>query len=193
MSRYWVLKTRDDGDIDPATREFREHWRDFQVERVVAIGWEPSLGLRRRSHSLESITSEEWVEDLVTYTYTDRADEDRVARARTACSKIRKFVNEMSAGDGVFLCQGYAGNRDRDVRVYGFAKIREPAYYDAHSTWWHIKRQACIWAVEHEVPVVSLRETLKKSSLTHAVHEISETSFHQVCSLLDFSYTATNG
>ena len=98
----------------------------------------------------------------------------------------------MSEGDEVFLCQGYAGNQEKDVHVYGFAKVKGPAYYDEHSMWWYIKRQADVWEVQHrQVPVVSLRNTLNKGSLTHAIHEISEISFHEVCILLGFSYSVT--
>ncbi len=191
MSRYWVLKTTDDGDIDPTTGEAREHWEDFQRERVIAIGWAPSPELQRKRNNLDDITRAEWIRDLFAYTYTDGTSEDRERRARNACPKILKFINEMSTGDGVFLCQGYAGNQGKDVHTYGFAKIKDRTSCDGHSTWWYIKRQAYVWEREDEVPVAILREVLGKGALRQVVHEISEISFYEVCRLLGFSYPDT--
>lgn len=191
MPRYWVLKTTDDGDIDPATGEAREHWGEFLNKQVVAIGWKPSPELHQRKRNPTKITPEEWLEDLTSHTYANYKNRD--ARARNARPKILKFIHEMSADNGVFLCRGYNATQDKDVHVYGFAKIKGQACYDEGLTRWPIQRQASVWEVEREVSVVSLREMLAKSALTQTIHEISETSFRTMCRLLDFSYPYTSG
>ena len=184
MRRYWVIKTRDDGDIDTSTGEPREHWQNFVHEGVVALGWRLSEQIRRRNTNLENITFAELKDDLL------ETSCDTIAQAIQAAPKILKFIREMSVGDGILLCRGYAANMQTDVHIYGFAKVKGRAWYDSNTSWWPLKRGADIWPRAAEIPKPQFAEMLDKGSLLHAIHEVSEEGFRRVCRRLNFTFPA---
>lgn len=181
MTKYWALKTRE--DKDPERGIYVEHWPEFKRKRLVAIGWELSPDLRKSKPNLESITCDDLVEDLKGTSYqegTPRADR----QAKIAANTIWKFINEVSIGDKVLLCQGYAANQKKDVYVYGFAQVEALANYDENPHCWNLKREAKIEEpfIETEVPKQLLVELLKKGSLLKTLQEIKikESDFEQL-------------
>jgi len=185
MVRYWVLKTRDDGDIDPQTGEPRDHWTDFLREHVVAIGWPLSGRLRQQSPNLVDVTSQELVSDLLAAFYTTGPVTERTNRAKRAARTILNFIREMNRGDRILLCRGYTTKQERHVHVYGCAEVESPAWLDDNSSWWLLKRRANIRSTECNVPKPRLAQILAKGSLCRALHEIEESSFHEIRRWLD--------
>lgn len=185
MVRYWVLKTRDDGDIDPQTGEPRDHWTDFLGEHVVAIGWTLGGRLRQRRSNLVDVTFQELVSDLLEASYTTGPVIKRTNRARKAARTTLNFIREMNRGDKILLCQGYVPRQERQVHVYGWAEVESPAWLDDDSSWWLLKRRANIQSRECNVPKPRLAQILAKGSLRQTLHEIDGSSFHEVCRWLD--------
>lgn len=184
MTKYWVLKTREDRE-DPETGRtiMIEQWPNFRSEGVIAIGWKLSPELRHGKTNLEDINSDELVEDLMWTSYAG----DR-PRAIHAAPKILKFIKEMSLGDKILLCQGYAPKQEKDVHIYGLARVRSTAWYDNKSSWWKVKRKADICSLESEIPKARLQQILQRRALREIVYQISESSFQQVCEWLSISF-----
>jgi hypothetical protein len=185
MIRYWVLKTRDDSDIDPHTGAPRDHWTNFLREEVVAVGWALSGRLRQRKPNLVDVTFQELVSDLLVTSYTTGPIVKRTNQAKTAARTILNFIREMNRGDKILLCQGYVANQERDVHVYGRAEIESPAWLDDTSSWWVVKRRANIQPKECDVPKSRLAQILARGSLRQTLHEIDGNSFHEACRWLD--------
>lgn len=185
MVRYWVLKTRDDGDIAPQTREPRDHWTNFLREHVVAIGWTLSGRLRQWRPNLLDVTFQELGSDLLVTSYTTGPVIERTNRAKKAARTILNFIAEVNRGDKILLCQGYAPNQEKHVHVYGFAEVESPAWPDDNSDWWLLKRRANIQSRECNVPKRRLAQILAKGSLRQTLHEIEGSSFHEACRYLD--------
>ena len=185
MIKYWVLKTRDDGDIAPQTGEPRDYWTNFLREHVIAIGWTLSRRLRQQRPNLVDITFQDLVSDLLVTSYTAGPVIERTNRAKKAARTIMDFIRKMNRGDKILLCRGYAPNQGKPVHVYGCAEVESPAWPDDNSSWWLLKRQANIRSRECDVPKLQLAQILAKGSLRQTLHEIEGSSFQEVCTWLD--------
>lgn len=180
MRKYWALKTRE--DIDPEHGDYHPCWENFKSEGVIAIGWKLSPEFHKSRSILEDVAFDDLVKDLKSTSYHERTPRaDR--QAKIAANTILKFTNEVSVGDRVLLCQGYAANQRKDVYIYGFAQVDGPTKYDEDSDWWSFKRKAKIgFIIEAEVTKGFLAEILKKGSLRQTLHkiDIDESGFDQL-------------
>ena len=114
--------------------------------------------------------------------YLGKTIQDKRAHKRNART-ICKFIKGMNCGDRVLLSRGYAPNtrNNRDVRIYGHARIEGSFWYDETSKWqMMMKRKAKIIPIEKTISKGDLVRILNKGSLMQTIHEIDEDSFDQV-------------
>jgi len=174
--KYWALKTKEDlGN----RRDFEEHWDNFKVNKVIAIGWE-RIDVTPDRVSLRDIASA----IKKAYRSSDKA-------ASTQASIIKKFVN-ISEGDEVLLCGGYAPNQTtKKVHLYGVATVTGPFEdHDSEGWSWRFRHEAKIEPfgpngkdVLKEFLVQRLQSAKTKKplkSLLQTLHEISQEGFERV-------------
>ena len=185
MIRYWVLKTvgnavgRDEEIIYGASEE--DMWHHFKREDAIALGWKMSHGLAKRINNMDEEACKEALADDIEKTYFHKTKQSEQAH-KTNASTICKFIKRMNCGDRVLLSRGYAANtkNDKNVLIYGHARIKGSFWYDETSTWWKMKRKAEIFPIEKTISKGDLARILNKGSLMRTIHEIDEDSFNQV-------------
>jgi len=165
--KYWVLKTRETWN----RQGFTDHWDDFMAESVIAIGWE-KIDVAPDKASMDEIVA------AIKKAYGGR-DKSTTTNART----IQKFVS-ISQGDKVLLCQGYAPNQVKKVRLYGTALVTGPFEdHDSEKWRWRFRHKAKIEPFglnRKDVPKEFLVRRLQKKSLLQTLHEISKKGFERV-------------
>jgi predicted HNH restriction endonuclease len=133
--QYWVIKTTEGG------RQDRDHWKEFQTEKVIAVGWEYI-----QDDPTKFSGDQEFFEHLA-------SKHDRNAKLKRDASNVYKFATELQIGDIVIICRGYAPNQKKDVYLYGFAQIAGEYFRDEGSKWWKNKIKADIKTIERDIPL----------------------------------------
>lgn len=136
--RYWVIKTTEGGHRD------RDHWKEFQTEKVIAVGWKNIQDDPTKFSSLQKF------EEHLASKY-DRNVE--LKKLKQDASNVYKFATELQIGDIVIICRGYAGNQEKDVYLYGFAQVAGKFFRDLDSEWWKNKIKAEIIIIERDIPL----------------------------------------
>ena len=184
MIHYWVLKTvgnavgRDGRIIYGASEDM---WPHFKGEGVIALGWKMSHDMAKRINDMDEKACKEALADDLSRAYLGETAQSPQAHKKNA-GTICKFIKGMDCDDRVLLSRGYAANtgNNRDVRIYGHARIKGSFWYDETSKWWKIKRKAEIFPIEKAISKGDLARILNKGSLMQTIHEIDEDSFDQV-------------
>ena len=172
--KYWALKTRESWN----RQDFTDHWNDFKTESVIAIGWEKADVSPDRASKDELIAAIKKA-----YGGSDKS-------ADTSATTIQKFVS-ISPGDKILVCQGYAPNQVKKVRLYGTALVTGPFEdHDSEEWQWRFRHEAEIEpfrpngkAVPKEFLVQRLQSAKTKKplkSLLQTLHEISKQGFERV-------------
>ena len=108
-SQCWLIKTTEGGP------GYRDHWDDFQSEKVVAVGWQAIKHDPAQFETLEHYQSR--------------------IKSKYAASIIYKFAHDWQEGDTAIICTGFAANQRKDVYLYGIANIGK-YYFEKSSSWW---------------------------------------------------------
>ena len=174
--KYWALKTRQTGK----RRDFiADHWDKFKGERVIAIGWEEIDISPNRDTSPDKLIAA-----------IKKAYGGKDKSAATNAATIRKFVS-ISQGDKVLLCQGYAPNQVKKVRLYGTALVTGPFKDRSSEEWqWRFRHEAKVKPfgpngeyVPKEFLVQRLQSAKTKKpleALRQTLHEITKEGFERV-------------
>jgi len=165
--KYWALKTRESWN----RQDFTDHWNDFKTESVIAIGWEKA-DVSPDKASLDEIATA----IKKAYGGTDKA-------AITNATTIQKFVN-ISPGDKILVCRGYAPNQHKEVLLYGIATVTGSFEDCTSQSWrWRFRHEAEIKPFGQNgkpVPKKFLVQRLRKKALLQTLHEITKEGFESV-------------
>ena len=167
---YWILKTT-------AGSHGESQWRDFIEEGVVAIGWTDIVAVMGDEQGLapHEYTRENLHAAAVRWTGND----NRLGDPNHAAKMIDWFTSRLSDGDRIIVCRGFASRQRADVHLYGLAVVDGDAFDDVTSTWWRLKRPAVLDPMEIDLPKETFVSTLRKESLLHTIHQISEQAYQR--------------
>ncbi len=172
--KFWALKTKEDlGN----RRDFEDHWDNFNANKRIAIGWE----------RIDAAPDRVSLRDIAAAIQKAYRSSDKAAIIQAGI--IKKFVN-ISEGDKVLLCGGYAPNQTaKKVHLYGVATVTGPFEDRDSESWrWRFRRKAQIKPFGQngkDVPKKFLVQRLKRGSLLQTIHEISKEGFERVVKDLD--------
>ena len=157
--RYWALKSTSGGTGE-------QHWGSFLAENVIAVGW-TDIPVN------PSKVSDAELRDAIRATY---GDDD----ANGAAIRIRKFV-DLKVDDIVVVCRGYAPNQEKDVHIYGLARVTGPFRDDRRTKWeWRFKHDAVIQVIDMFLPKETVVSALGKQSLMQTIHELEPAAFERL-------------
>lgn len=159
---FWVLKT-----TNPSSGE--DHWKDFQAEGVIAIGWE------NIDVDPAKVTKEELWRAL--------REAYRGIKDRKVPAKIKDFIG-IDVNDLVLICRGYIAKSDKPVHIYGVARVTSKFISDRSSSWWKFKHKAIIQTIDQPVPKSLIVSCLKKQQLIETIHKINVNSFERLSARL---------
>ena len=165
---YWALKTRESKNNRQDMSE--DHWKDFVENNVIAIGWEKlriSPDKASRNDLFNALKRK--------YKYSDK-------QAFIAADIVQKFVN-LAKGDKVLICQGYTAKQNKNVYLYGTAKVTGPFINNITSNWWHYQHKAEIQRfrkTRREIPKKLLANKLSKGSLLLTLQKITKEGYESV-------------
>lgn len=132
--QHWVIKTTEGGPTEV------DHREDFKRDCVVAVGW------ARVQDEPMGFTSE--------LQYLARLESQYIRNGSNpnhAASTIYKSAKFWRIGDLAIICEGYAPNQRKDVRLHGLAIVVD-YFFDPNPQWrWKFKRRAAISIVERSI------------------------------------------
>lgn len=168
IPNYWVLKTTEGAGG-------KSYWHQFLEEDVIAIGWkELSIDPAEVSHQ-ELISALKSVWD-----YTAR-------QCSIAANTIREFTHDVRPGDMVVISGGYPPNSEKDVYIYGVARVTGE-FRETKGPGWRYIHDANIQIIERYFPKSLLVSCLHRQSLLKTIHRIDQAGFETLCVILRSDY-----
>ena len=167
---YWVLKTTEGS-------HGISRWDEFVNERVISVGWNDIVEIVRREVGIQP--REYLRETLTAAAETWAAGEKDCGDPTHAAKILHWFCQEVSQGDRVIVCRGYAANREAAVRLYGLAIVDGDPFYDSDSNWWRLKRSAVIRRIETDVDKDVFVNAIERKSLLQTMHWIDKSEYEE--------------
>lgn len=169
VPNYWVLKTTE----GPGGSSY---WHQFLEEDVIAIGWkELPINPAEVSHQELISTLKSVYRD---YTAT---------KASIAASTIRRFICEVNPSDVVIITGGYPYKSNKDVYIYGIARVTGE-FRERNGSGWRYVHDADIQVIERYFPKSLLVNSLGKKSQMKTIHKTDQAKFEKLCDTLRGDY-----
>lgn len=164
--RYWALKSTEGP-------QGTDHWEEFYVDQVVAIGWgSVNLNLSDGATAWD-------IRRAVDATFPNESS-TKVAKV---ANKIYKFVH-LSDGDVLVICGGYNA-KQKTVVVKGLARVDGPFQKKNQTAGkWRFRHKAIVRRVDLEIPRDAIVEAIGKKTLLETIHELSPKQFEKLSDLL---------
>ena len=167
---WWVLKATEGshGTL---------RWDEFVEERVISVGWNDIVGImgdeegaQPNEYSRESLNAaaELWAEG-----------EANPGDPRHAAKILFWFSQDMSIGDRVIICRGYAASQIAAVCLYGLAIVDGDVFDDSDSEWWRLKRSAVFRRMDIDIPKEVFVNALRSESLLQTMHRITKDEYEE--------------
>jgi HKD family nuclease len=169
IPNYWILKTTEGAGGS-------SYWHQFLEEGVIAIGWK-ELPINPAEVSHQQLIS------ALESVYRN----DTATQVSIAANTIRRFTYEVKSGDMVIISGGYPPKSNKDVYIYGIARVTGE-FRERKGPGWRYVHDADIQVIERYFPKSLLVNSLGKKSQLKTIHKTDQAKFEKLCDALRGDY-----
>jgi len=168
-SNYWILKTTEGTNGT-------DYWQQFLSDSVIAIGWK-ELNINPLSTSSSTLISK--LKQI--YDYTD-------FQAKVNLHTIETFMNKIKPGDMIVISKGYNKVSDREIFLYGLARVTGGFETRPNVNKWIYVHEAAIQPIEEYIPISVFVRAFDIKTMEKTIHSINIQKFTEFSNILHNEY-----